>query len=71
MVLNFIIAFVFVYFYIVALVVRPHSRKNTLAMIEYKKDCEKCKADLRFIIPDSNDINGFPILLDCNQQEIE
>ncbi len=24
-----------------------------------------------FIIPDSNDINGSPILLDCNQQEIE
>lgn len=24
-----------------------------------------------FIIPDSSNINGYPILLDCNQQEIE
>lgn len=23
-----------------------------------------------FVIPDNNDINGYPILLDCNQQEI-
>ena len=24
-----------------------------------------------FIIPDNSNINGYPILLDCNQQEIE